>query len=192
MRHSRATNCSDRSNALWGRGSQGETRSNALWGRGGRRAGVASAMGVLVAMASVGGATLRDKGSGGGQYGSLKAYVPDTLLSAIEQSPTQSFDVILQGDRKQGARGFIQKILADQSGSSDETVQSGSVKQLFTSIDGAQLTLTGKQILRVARGGIAESIVPNETVKAQSYSNPQRWTSAVDVSPNWSSPASNA
>src|SRR6478672_4092715 len=109
MRHSRATNCSD--------------RSNALWGRGGRRAGVAIAMVVVFAMASVASAGVRDDGSGGGRYGNLKAYVPDTLLSAIEQDPTQSFDVILQGDPKQGARGFIQKILADQSGSSDETVQ---------------------------------------------------------------------
>jgi serine protease AprX len=146
---------------------------------------------VLFAMASVASAGLRDNG-GGGQYGSLKAYVPDTLLSAIQQNPTQSFDVILQGDRKQGARGFIQKILSDQSGSSDETVQSGNVKQLFTSIDGAQLTLTGKQILRVAKNGIAQSIVPNETVKAQGYSNPQAWTSAVDVWPNWQSPLANA
>src|SRR5712692_2673018 len=192
MRHSRATNCSDRSNALWGRGSRGESRSNALWGRGGRRAGVATAMVVLFAMASMAGAAVRDNGGGTGQYGNLKSYVPDTLLSAVQQNPTQSFDVILQGDRKQGARGFIQKILADQSGSADENVQSGNVKQLFTSIDGAQLALTGKQILRIAKNGIAQSIVPNETVKAQSYSNPQAWTSAVNVSPNWNWPASNA
>jgi hypothetical protein len=143
---------------------------------------------VLFAMASVAGAAVRDNGGGTGQYDNLKAYVPDTLLSAIQQNPTQSFDVILQGDRKQGARGFIQKILADQSGSSDETVQSGNVKQLFTSIDGAQLTLTGKQILRVAKNGIAQSIVPNGPVKTSGYSNNQSWASGVDVWPNWSSP----
>jgi serine protease AprX len=191
MRHWRAETRSERSNALWGRRSQGESRSNALWGRGGRRAGVAISVVVLFATASVAGAAgLRS--NGGGQYGNLKAYVPDSLLSAIQQNPTQSFDVILQGDPKQGAHGFIQKILSDQSGSSDENVQSGNVKQEFTSIDGAQLSLTGKQILRVAKVGIAQSIVPNETVKAQGYSNPQRWTSAVGVWPNWNWPASNA
>jgi serine protease AprX len=193
MRHLRADSSGKRSNALWGRGSRGEQRSNALWGRGGRRAGVASAaMVVLFAMASVAAAGVRDNGGGTGQYDNLKSYVPSALLSAIQQNPTQSFDVILLGDRKQGAHGFIQKILADQSGSSDETVQSGNVKQTYTSIDGAELTLTGKQILRVAKNGIAESIVSNDTVKAQSYSNPQGWTSAVDVWPNWSSPAANA
>ena len=189
MRHSRANNLGDRSNALWGRGSRGEQRSNALWGRGGRRAGVATAMVVVFAMASVAGAGLRDNGSGGGQYGHLKAYVPDTLLSAIQQNPGQSFDVILQGDPKQGAHGFIQKILADKSGSSDENVQSGNVKQEFTSIDGGQLTLTGKQILRIARNGIAQSIMPNETVKMAGVpildSNSQLWPWATGAPVDW-------
>src|SRR5437763_14525718 len=56
MRFKRANDCGDRSNALWGRGSRGESRSNALWGRGGRRAGVAVAsLVVLFAMAAGGG-----------------------------------------------------------------------------------------------------------------------------------------
>jgi serine protease AprX len=152
---------------------------------------VAISVVVLFATASVAGAAGLRNNASGGQSGNLKAYVPDSLLSAIQQNPTQSFDVILQGDPKQGAHGFIQKILSDQSGSADENVQSGNVKQLFTSIDGAQLSLTGKQILRVAKAGIAQSIVSNETVKAQAFSNPQRWTSAIGVSPNWSSPAAN-
>ena len=73
-----------RSNALWGRGSRGESRSNALWGRGGRRAGaLVSAMAVF-ALASVAGATLSHGGSdGSGSDGNLKAYVPDALLSSI-------------------------------------------------------------------------------------------------------------
>src|SRR4051794_8016085 len=112
MRHSRA-NSGDRSNALWGRGSRGESRSNALWGRGGRRAGVAVTMVAVFALAGVAGAGVSSlKDNGGGKY---KSYVPSTLLSAIQQNPKQSFDVILQGDRKQSAHGFIQKILADKS-----------------------------------------------------------------------------
>src|SRR2546423_11118477 len=118
MRHSRANNLGDRSNALWGRGSRGEQRSNALWGRGGRRAGVATAMVVVFAMASVAGAGLNDNGSGKGKYDNLKSYIPFTLLSAIQQNPAQSFDVILQGDRKGNSHGFIKKILGDKSGSS--------------------------------------------------------------------------
>jgi serine protease AprX len=192
MRLNRANDCGDRSNALWGRGSRGEARSNALWGRGGRRAGAVISAVAVFAMASVAGASLNGGSSDGGGTSGLKAYVPDTLLSSIAQDPKQSFDVIVQGDRKQSSSVLIQKVLSDTSGSSDEVVQGSDVKQKFNSIDGAELTLTGRQILRLARNGMATSIVPNETVKAQGYSNPQGWTSAVDVWPNWSSPVANA
>src|SRR6266576_1004961 len=171
MRLSRANNSGDRSNALWGRGSRGEQRSNALWGRGGRRAGVTTAMVVVFAMASVAGAGLNSHSDGDGKYGNLKAYIPDTLLSAIQQNPAQSFDVILQGDRKQGSHGFIQKILNDRSGSSDETVRGSDLKQEFNAISGGQFTLTGKQIMRIAKNGLASSIVPDETVKLQGSSS---------------------
>jgi serine protease AprX len=193
MRLERAKDCGDRSNALWGRGSRGESRSNALWGRGGRRAGAIVTALAVFATASVAGASLSSgKSDGGGTDGNLKAYVPGTLLDSISQDPKQSFDVIVQGDRKQSSSAFIQNVLNDTSGSSDEIVRSSDVKQRFNAIDGGELTLTGRQILRLARNGAATSIVPNETVKAQAYSNPQGWTSAINVWPNFSSPPANA
>jgi serine protease AprX len=195
MRLSRANNLGDRSNALWGRGSRGEQRSNALWGRGGRRAGVATAMVVVFAMASVAGAGLNSHSSGNNS-GDLKAYVPDALLSAIQQNPQQTFDVIAQGDPKQKAHGFIQKLLANKSGSSDENVQSGNVKQEYTSIDGAQMSLTGKQILRIAKNGIAQSITANETVTMAGPplldSNGQLWPWATGAPVDWLTQSPNA
>jgi serine protease AprX len=144
---------------------------------------------VVFAMASVAGAGLNGNGGGNGKYGNLKSYVPDSLLSAIQQNPKQSFDVILQGDRKQKAHGFIQRVVSDKSGSSDENVQNGNVKQEFTSIDGAQLTLTGRQILRIAKNGIAQSVMPNETVKmagsALLNSNSQLWPWAIGAPVDW-------
>src|SRR6059058_3478488 len=97
MRHRASSD--DRSNALWGRGSRGESRSNALWGRGGRRAGVAVSMLAVFAMASVASAGVASLKDNGGTLG-LKAYVPYTLLSQAQQSPSQTFDVIVQGDKK--------------------------------------------------------------------------------------------
>ena len=191
MRH-RAT-IEDRSNALWGRGSRGESRSNALWGRGGRRAGALVSVVAMFAVASVAVA-----GSGGGssdggaRYDKLKSYVADTLLSSIAQDPGQSFDVILQGDRKESTPGFLRKILDDKSGSSDENITPSDVKQQFDSIDGAELTLTGKQILRLAHNGAATSIVPNETIAASGYSNSQGWVPAANVNVNWYSPTASS
>src|ERR1700693_2540013 len=98
MRHSRATNCSDRSNALWGRGSRGESRSNALWGRGGRRAGVAvAALTVLFAIAT--GATAAGGGHWSAGSSSDNPKVAVTLSDSIAQAPDQTFDVIVQADK---------------------------------------------------------------------------------------------
>jgi serine protease AprX len=149
-------------------------------------------------MASVAGAgiTTHSDNGGGGKTNGLKAYVADTLLSSVQQDPKQSFDVILQGDRKQSSSVFIQKVLNDKSGSGDEAVRGGDVKRTFNSIDGAQLTLTGKQILHLARSGLATSIMPNESVKLQGValpvSNPQLWPWATGAPVDWLTSSPNA
>jgi serine protease AprX len=193
MRLNRASNNDDRSNALWGRGSRGESRSNALWGRGGRRAGSAIAS-FAVVCAFAASATAAGAGSTGNgkSFGNLKSYVAPSLLSSIQQNPKQSFDVIVQGDRKGKSHGFIQKILQDKSGSADENVGASQVKHEFLSLDGARLTLTGKQILRLAKVGLAQAIQPNETVKMSAvgdvaYSNDQLWPYSVGAPVNWTS-----
>jgi serine protease AprX len=132
--------------------------------------------------------------SGSGNVGGLKAYVPDALLSSIQQNPKQAFDVIVQGDRGGKSHGFIQKILSDKSGSADENVGAGAVKHEFQSLNGAQLTLTGKQILRLAKRGLAQAILPNDTVKLTDVAdlplaNDQLWPYAVGAAVNWTGSA---
>jgi serine protease AprX len=190
MRSNRASNSGNRSNALWGRGSRGESRSNALWGRGGRRAGSAVASFAVVCALAASATAAGVGGHGNGNsFGNLKSFVSPELLSSIQQNPKQAFDVIVQGDRKQTAHGFIQKILQDKSGASDENVGTGAVKQEFLSLDGAQLTLTGKQILRLAKNGTATSITPNDTVKMSGInlptSNYQLWPWATGAPVDW-------
>src|SRR3989440_1538481 len=98
MRFMRANDCGDRSNALWGRGSRGESRSNALWGRGGRRAGVAvAALTVLFAMAAGATAAGSSNGSSGSSVDTPQVAI--TLSDAIAQTPDQTFDVIVQADK---------------------------------------------------------------------------------------------
>src|SRR5437588_13021995 len=107
MRFMRANDCGDRSNALWGRGSRGESRANALWGSGGSRAGVAvAAVTVLFAMATGATAAGLDNGSSGSSADNLKAYVPVTLRDAITQTPDQTFDVIVQADKRGNSNGL--------------------------------------------------------------------------------------
>src|SRR5581483_4295065 len=189
MRQDRA-NTGNRSNALWGRGSRGESRSNALWGRGGRRAGVTVVMVLAFAMASVAVAGPGPGGNGGGKFGKLKSYVSPDLLSAIQQNPNQTFDVIVQGDPKGGnGHGFIQKILANSNGSSSDQVRSRDVRREFNSIVGGEMMLTGQQILLMAKVGLAQSIVANESVASSGVmlplSNSQLWPWATGAPVDW-------
>src|SRR5581483_5664878 len=73
-----------------------------------------------------------------------------------------------------------QRILASKSGSSDENVGSSDVKREFTSVDGAQLTLSGKQILRLAKVGLAQAQGP-----ALPLSNKQLWPWATGAPVDW-------
>lgn len=187
MRHSRA-NHGARSNALWGRGSRGESRSNALWGRGGRRAGAALVMVAMFATASVAGAAVSGRtDKGGGQY-DLKAYVPTALLSAIQQNPSQTFDVIVQGDKKGNANGFYKKLAGDTPAS--------SIRQQFTSITGAESTLTGDQILSLAKRPYVTAITANEPVVSSGTAlplyNTQLWPWATGAPVDWFSQSPNA
>ncbi len=183
MRHLRATNSSDRSNALWGRGSRGESRSNALWGRGGRRAGIAVAsLAVLFAMATGAAASGTDNGSGSGSSGgSLKAYVPTELRDAITQNPDQTFDVIVQGSKNGTSAGFYRKLSGDN--------YSSSVQQQFSSINGVEASLTGRQILSLGNRPYVTSIMANETVKLAGVplqnSSSQLWPFATGAPLDW-------
>jgi serine protease AprX len=128
-------------------------------------------------------------GSSYGKFGTLKGYVPSELLSAIQQNPKQSFDVIVQGDRREKSRGFIQKIIQDKRGNSSEDVGSGSVKREFTSITGGRMTLTGWQILFLAKSGVAKAILANETVQKSAVQLPlynrQLWPWAAGAPVDW-------
>lgn len=180
MRHSRANN-GDRSNALWGRGSRGESRSNALWGRGGRRAGAAVAMVVVFAMASVAAAGITSTNDkGGGKY-NLKAYVSPDLLSAIQQNPSQTFDVIVQGSKNGTSKGFYKQLVGDNYGT--------SVTAQFNSINGVDASLNGSQILALGKRSYVTSIVSNESVTmagtALPITNSQLWPYATGAPVDW-------
>ena len=178
MRHRASSD--DRSNALWGRGSRGESRSNALWGRGGRRAGAVVSVIAVFAMASVAGAGLNG-GSSSVNTGGLSAYVPTELLSSIAQDPGQTFDVIVQGDKNGNSNGLMKQLAGDSL--------SSTVKAQFTSIDGVRSSLTGKQILSLGKRSYVTSIMANETVKTSGYgiqySNTQLWPWAAGAPVNW-------
>ena len=139
MRHKRANVSGDRSNALWGRGSRNELRSNALWGRGGRRAGAAVATLVLSFAFMAAAAVADNGGSNSGSSSSqskFKAYFEPSLLSAIQQNPSQTFDVIVMGDKQGNSNGLFKKLVSDSGSGSAVNIGAGSLKDQFNSING--------------------------------------------------------
>ena len=174
----------------------GGTRSNALWGRGGRRVGVllATVSAVLVAVSGAAGAPASPPSASNVQTALIKtmssrihAYIPGALLSAAQQSPKQSFDVILQGSRKERSGNFFKKAFADSS-SNGQAVATTQVRRQFTAIDGGRVTLTGWQILALGMSRNVTAIMPNDTVKLQSVhlpvSNSEKWgwsTGAAEI-----------
>ena len=151
MRHKRANVSGDRSNALWGRGSRNELRSNALWGRGGRRAGAAVATlscrspswrrqrSPTTAAATVGSSSSQSK---------LKAYFEPSLLSAIQQNPGQTFDVIVQGDKQGNSNGLFKKLAGDKGSGSAVSIGAGSSRISSTRSTALQLDAdAARQIL---------------------------------------------
>jgi serine protease AprX len=196
MRQKRANEYGDRSNALWGRGSRGEARSNALWGRGGRRAGAVVAMvATAFVFAAAGTAASLDNAKSAGNHSGLKAYVEDSLLSAVQQNPKGTFDVIVQGSRTVKTNGFLANVFGDTSGSGDERVVSANVGRAFNAIDGFQGGLTGKQILHLARMSYVSSIVANDSTAPTAVGglpmyNTQLWPWAVSAPVDWVGSAS--
>src|SRR5258708_5293521 len=176
-----------------------ENRGNALWGRGGRRVGALAATVACVLVAASGAAGSPAPPSAALPAGlvkaltsHLRAYIPDALLSAAQQDPAQSFDVILQGGRQEKAANFLAQAFKDSS-ANGYSVATNQVKRQFVSIDGAQVSLTGWQILALGTSKSVTSIVPNDTVKASSFdlpvSNSEKWGWSTGAAVDWTGQA---
>src|SRR5436305_2093713 len=146
MRQDRTLTRDVRTNALWGR--RGEQRANALWGRTGKRTMLLLSLGAMLVVPMAGSAA-----SGSGK--SSTATVPASLIAQATASPTKMFDVIVQGRRDRPT-----KAVADEVSSSN-----GKLKHSFLTINGVQASVSGKDLLKLARSSHVLSIVPNQVVR---------------------------
>ena len=163
-----------RANALWGRGSRGELRNNALWGRGGRRVAVAvSTLALALAFAALAAA----------QPAAGKAYIQPSLASAVQQSPSGTFDVIVEGAKAGKSNGLYTQLLGSGSG-----LSSAEIRQQFLSLDGVHAVLTGAQVVHLSKLPFVSAIMANDATVASggvSGMNPQLWPWSTKVPLNW-------
>ena len=132
MRQDRTIRSGVRANALWGR--RGESRSNALWGSG-KRGWVTLALAAMLVVPVAGSASTGNSGNDSG------AFVPPSLLAKAAANPLESFDVIVQGDKGSSSSDV----------SSAVSKQNGHGMRSFMSIAGVQASISGKDLLKLAR-----------------------------------------
>jgi len=149
-------------------------RLNALWGRGGRRASAFAAT-LLCALGAATAATAAPVAQ------PRNAFVQPSLTDAIAQNASQSFDVLVESTGKVVGAGFLM-----QAGISPR-----DLRRAFTSVNADELTLTGDQILALAKAKWVGAIVPNEPVAASAVSlprsNPQQWAWVSRAPVDWTS-----
>jgi len=173
MRHDRGSSGDLRWSALWGKPSKGETRSSALWGKGGR--GFLATLVVALALSAP--AALAS--GGGSEY---TAFTTPGLLGAAQANPNATFQVIVEGDR---STGWVAKQIADFNSSK------AKVKRRYSVINGVAATLTGKQILILARKSRIRAITEDAPVRLASFSTSQQWPYASGVVKSWWDSATN-
>jgi serine protease AprX len=103
--------------------------------------------------------------------GSSGAVVSDALISAAQASPNGSFRVIVQG--KDGERsGDVQSEVGGQN---------GRWQKSFRSISGGAATITGRDLLRLARRGYVSAITLDQPVTTTAYEDAEMWRQTTDV-----------
>src|SRR3954447_22009898 len=164
MRHDRNLRGGVRANALWGR--RGESRSNALWGSG-KRGMIMLALAAMLIVPMAGSAS-----SGDGKGGSTDAVVPDSLLAKAAANPLQMFDVIVQGDKKSSSADVAKQTQNEH----------GKSMRSFMSLAGVQASISGKDLLKLARHSHISAITPNVAVHTSAYEDNTMWLDSTDMS----------
>jgi serine protease AprX len=179
MRLDRGANGDLRQSALWGKPSKGETRSSALWGKPGR--GFVSLVVVALAL------TASTAASASSRY----VYTTPGLLTSAKANPSQTFNVIIQGDADK-TTGAIASVVKNELKSGEAGLAKG-IKRQFASVNGVAANLTGAQILHLAsKNGIAAITTDSPVQLAGSFSNKQRWPFVSGVQKFWANGTSAA
>lgn len=163
MRLDRTIRSGVRANALWGR--RGESRSNALWGSG-KRGWVTLALAAMLVVPVAGSASTGNNGNDSG------AFVPPSLLAKAAANPLQTFNVIVQGDKGTSSSDV----------SSAVSKQNGHGMRGFMSIAGVQASISGKDLLKLARHPHIVAITRDAPVSSAAYQDSTMWQDSTDMS----------
>ena len=152
-------------------------RSNALWGDG-RKKLMTILSTLVVAVTVIAGTAVPASAT------ERLAYVTPSLLVEASSNPDRLFNVIVQaapGKNTADVAGEVTKVQKDVPGSGS------SLKRRFLSIEGTSATLTGKQILQLAKRSGIDSVTADSKVELTTYTHSQKWPAAAGIEGNWAS-----
>ncbi len=116
---------------------------------------------------------------GKGPDGPKSAIVPPSLMSAAQANPDQTFNVIVEGSKGQSSGGVA----------SDVTTGNGKLKRKFLSLSGVSASISGKDLVKLAKNPHVSAIVPDVQMKTSDYQSAEMWRQSTGVSSLWSKPA---
>ncbi|MHB8641260.1 MAG: S8 family peptidase [Gaiellaceae bacterium] len=160
---------------------RGSERANALWGKGGRGSKLAALLAVAVlGLVVLGSADVQRVGAVSTQKST--AFVSTSLMNQASANPKSLFNVIVTGNRDANLNDVGNAVRGSQD-SGDATAP--SLKKKFAIVDGGSATLTGRQILKLAKDPRVQAITLDYRVARSTYSNSQIWPDAAQVSSFW-------
>jgi serine protease AprX len=100
------------------------------------------------------------------------AFVPPGLLAKAAANPLQTFDVIVQGDKGSSSSDV----------STEVGKENGKGKKGFKSIVGVQASISGKDLLKLARHPHIVAITRDVPVSSAAYQDSTMWQDSTDMS----------
>ncbi len=104
-------------------------------------------------------------------------------MAAAQTNPSASFDVIVQGDKSHGTQDVAEATKKNN----------GSLKRMFRSIGGVSATISGKELLKLAKNSHISAITRDEPMSvAWSVDDPKDaglWREVVAAKALWDQPA---
>jgi serine protease AprX len=174
MRQVIGTRGNSRGSALWGKPAKGESRSSALWGKPGR------GFAILALVAALAAPVAATAGESGRSVQAARALVPASLMEDAQAHPAKVFSVIVQGSRgtkSSAVAGAVNNSLGARPG------KAKGVRKSFTSVNGVSASLTGAQIVDLAkRPGILAITLDARVQLSAQYTNSQTWVDSAGVS----------
>jgi serine protease AprX len=127
---------------------------------------------LMLALAAMFVVPVAGSASSGNSGGGDSAVVPNSLLTAAAANPLQMFDVIVQGTKDRSVSDTGKEV----------TNESGKLKRNFLSLNGVQASISGKDLLKLARNSHVAAITRNVPVQATAYEDATMWMDSTDMS----------